>query len=235
MLSRGGTGGRAPTLNQRKVDVNRSVDIVSLPTWTALWKHLARTRPPPPGGEALQRPVDDPGVREALRVGDCKRACTLVWPPYGPGVPAAYLVVAGPRGGLQLYDPTVENPGMGTCNAGPPGAEVKGLAPVVRATFTIEATSSTRVCLTDGGQFVPEGEGTDGLECMSACVGRDWKEEGSGQEGHSALTPPSSPRALSGGDLGRAPARARTTATATRARSRSRPSPGRWGAPGHAR
>jgi hypothetical protein len=158
------------------VDVDRSVEVVSLPTWTALWHHLVRTRRPPPGGEPLRRPVDDAGVREALQVGDCTRACTLIWPPVGPGDPAAYLVVAGPRGGLQLYDPRVESSGTGTCNGGPPGASVKGLAPVVHATFTIEASASTRVCLADGGELVPEGEGTEDLQCMSACVSRDWKE-----------------------------------------------------------
>jgi hypothetical protein len=156
-------------------DVDRNVDVASLPTWTALWKHLAKKRPPEPGDHLPDRPSDDAGVRGALQVGDCPRACTVIWPPDGLRVPAAYLVVVGPRGGLQLYDPRAEAL-IGQCNASAPVATVKGVAPIVHASFAVETSSSTRVCLTDGGILVPQGEGMDDWDCQSACLGREWTE-----------------------------------------------------------
>lgn len=156
-------------------EVDRDVEVTSLPSWTELWKHLARKRPLPPGEKLPPRPPDEAGVLRELHVRPCPRACVVSWPPYDlPGVPAAYLVVAGPRGGLQLYGPAAENELTGQCNAGPPGATVNGLSPVVHASFTLETSSSTRVCRGDGGEVVLEAEGME--DCMSACVGRSWKE-----------------------------------------------------------
>lgn len=157
-------------------DVDRNVEVASLPTWTALWKHLAASRLPVPGEELPRRPADDSGVRDALHVGDCTRACVFTWPPYGLDIPAAYLVIMGPRSGLQLYGPAAESAGMGQCNAGPPAASVVGVAPMVHASFAVEASSSTRVCFGDGGVMVLETEETEGLQCQSACVGRSWEE-----------------------------------------------------------
>ncbi len=156
-------------------DVDHDVEVAPLPSWAALWAHLVASRPPAHREDLPRRPPDDGSVRDALQVGDCTRACVFLWPPYVLDDPAAYLAVMGAHGALQLYGPVAETAGTGPCN-GPPAATVVGMAPIVHASFAVDATSSTRVCFGDGGAMVEESAATAGLECQSACAGRSWEE-----------------------------------------------------------
>jgi hypothetical protein len=45
---------------------------------------------------------------------------------------------------------------------------------MVHASFIVEASSSTRVCVGDGGELVPEVEGMQ--NCQSACISRAWEQ-----------------------------------------------------------